>query len=61
MRKIYSCDVTTKQEVLEIIAKYFEEANLDMATNPADDTVNAKYDIMWRLVRELKIRVREAE
>ena len=61
MGKIYSCDVTTKQEVLEIIAKYFEEANLDMATNPADDTANAKYDIMWRLVRELKIRVREAE
>lgn len=57
--KKYSCDVTTKQEVLEVIAKYFEEANLDMAENPADDGANAKYDIMWRLVRELKIRVRE--
>jgi hypothetical protein len=61
MGKIYSCDVTTKQEVLEIIAKYFEETNLDIATNPEDDGANAKYDIMWRLVRELKIRVKEAE
>ena len=57
--KKYSCDVTTKQEVLEVIAKYFEEANLAMAENPADDVANGKYDIMWRMVRELKIRVRE--
>ena len=61
MGKIYSCDVTTKQEVLAIIAKYFEEANFAIAENPEDDVANGKYDIMWRMVRELQIRVREAE
>ena len=59
--KRYDCEMTTKQEILEVVAKYFEEANLEVATHPEDDVANGKYDIMWRLVRELKIRVKEID